>query len=70
MALDTATKRFAMLSASSPVGGHLLIPDAGPGKTNRFAMMHIYGLNITTIIATLISNAGVIGGNIIGKDTM
>ena len=70
MALDTATKRFAMLCASSPVGGHLVVPDGSFGKTNRFAMLHIFGGNVITIIATLISNAGVIGGNIIGKDTM
>ncbi len=70
MALDTAAKRFAFMSASSPVGGHLVVPDGANGKLNRFALMHIYGFNIVTVIPVTITSAGVIGSGIIGKDTL
>lgn len=70
MALDTAAKRFAWLSASSPTGGHHVVPAGSFNKLNRFALMHIYGNNVVAESATIINNAGVIGSSIVGKDTM
>lgn len=70
MALDTATKRFAMLCASSPTGGFTLVPSGTFPLINRFAVLHIFGGNVVTVIPIIISNAGIIGSGIIGKDTM
>lgn len=71
MALDTATKRFAMLCASSPTGGMTVVPSGSDFSViNRFALFHVYGGLVAVTVAVLVSNAGIIGSRIIGKDTM
>ena len=73
MALDTATKRFAMLCATSPVGGMTVVPSGSDFSViNRFALFHVYGglVDEVIVVPVIISSAGVIGSRIIGKDTM
>jgi len=67
--LDSITKRKAFMSTFYR-GGFFVEPDSAKPLIWRAAMMNIYGSNIVSTVAITITNAGVIGSGIVGRDTL